>query len=115
MLHPLFFSGMTGLSQVYLREAAFLEDVSGNVGTHRAPPGPWTFSEEWTVWGVPHTKSVFFKNWKAHNLGACSTLITRFHLHTTNKTRDTQASGINLVNYVGYTFQDEIPPFLMGS
>ena len=43
------------------------------------PPGPWTFSDDWTNLGIRHTKTVSSKNCEAYNLGVHSILVTRFH------------------------------------
>ena len=45
----------------------------------RGPPGPWTFSDDRTAWGIPHTEPLSFKNWEAYILGVRSTLVTRFN------------------------------------
>ena len=37
------------------------------------------FSEYWTAWGIPQTKTVSSKNCEAYNLGVHSILVTRFH------------------------------------
>ena len=55
------------------------EKLSPNVNPRRGPPGPWTYADDWTVWGTNQTKTVSSKNWEAHNLGVNSTLVTRFH------------------------------------
>ena len=49
--------------------------------------------------------------WGAYNLGVRSTLVTWFHLtkYFKQETRDANTSQINLVTFVGYTYQGESP------
>ena len=45
----------------------------------QGPPGTWNVLDVWTAWGVPQTETVSSMNWEAYNLGASSTLVTRFY------------------------------------
>ena len=54
------------------------EELPPYIIPHWGPPGTWTFSDDWTAWGFPHTKKVSSNNLEAYNLGVCSTLVTRF-------------------------------------
>ena len=55
------------------------EELSPYGSPHWGPPGTWTFSDDWTAWGIPHNETVSYKNWEAYNLGVHSTLVTRFN------------------------------------
>ena len=47
-----------------------LEELSPYKKTRWDLPGSWTFSYDWTNWGVPNTKTVYSKKWESYNLGA---------------------------------------------
>ena len=72
--------------------AASPEELSSYGSPRWGPPGPWTFSDNWTAWGIPHTKKVSYKNWESYNLGVNSILVTRFHC--TQQLRNTGRSGL---------------------
>ena len=83
--------------------AASPEELSPYGIPRRGTPGPWTFLDDWTAWGLPHTKTVSYNIWEAYNLGVISTLVTRFHLtqYFKNETQAAHASEIHLVTSVG--------------
>ena len=53
--------------------------ISPYVIPHQGTPGTWKFSDDWTSWGLPKTKTIYYNNWEAYNLGARSTLFNMFH------------------------------------
>ena len=59
--------------------AASLEETPPYSSPHWGPPVPWTFSDNWTAWGIPQTKTLSSKNWEAYNLGVRSTFPTKFN------------------------------------
>ena len=54
-------------------------------------------SDNWTAWGAPHNKTVFYKNWPAYNLGARLTLVTQFHRTKNAKHRTIRILKLNWV------------------
>ena len=75
--------------------AAFFEEVSPSGIPRRGPPWPWKFSDDWTAWGIPHTKTVSSKNWEDYNLGVHSTFTRWLLLDRLVKVNYRRPLGLN--------------------
>ena len=90
-LYPIFLSSIIVCHMRTRAFTGFLEYLSPYGSPCKGTPGTWTFSENWTFWGVLQNKTVSYKNWDAYNLGTHSTLF--IHICITRKLQNTGRVG----------------------